>query len=155
MWEEIYEKHYPELLRYAAAATRNQSEAEDVAQEVFLKALQNADTFLDLGSSQRRAWLFRSLKNLMCDRYRREKLENAFLEAREPEIRAPDPGLEEVENRLLLALLSPQDRALFHLRYEEGYSAAELAELFHTPAGTIRARLSRMRKLLRTMLEIH
>ena len=42
---------------------------------------------------------------------------------------------------------------LFHLRYEEGYNASELAELFHMPAGTIRARLSRCRNLLKTMLE--
>lgn len=153
MWDEIYEKHYPELLRYAAAATRNETEAQDVAQEVFLKALQNADTFEDLGPSQRRAWLFRVLKNLMCDRYRRAKLENDYLEAIEPDAAAPDPRMQEVENRLLLAKLPPEDRALFHLRYEEGYNASELAELYHIPAGTIRARLSRMRKHLKQLME--
>lgn len=153
MWEEIYEKHYPELLRYAAGATQNEAEAQDVAQEVFLKALQNADTFEDLGPSQRRAWLFRALKNLLCDRYRRTQLENAYLDTLEPDAVAPDPRIQEVENRLLLAKLSPEDRALFHLRYEEGYNASELAELYNVPAGTIRARLSRMRKLLKMMLE--
>lgn len=153
MWEEIYEKHYPELLRYAAGSIQNEAEAQDVAQEVFLKALQNADTFEDLGPSQRRAWLFRALKNLLCDRYRRAQLENAYLDTLEPDAAAPDPRIQEVENRLLLAKLSPEDRALFHLRYEEGYNASELAELYNVPAGTIRARLSRMRKLLKTMLE--
>ena len=39
MWEELYEKHYKELLRYAVAACKNLAEAEDAAQEVFLKAL--------------------------------------------------------------------------------------------------------------------
>ncbi|MGM9627688.1 MAG: RNA polymerase sigma factor [Faecousia sp.] len=153
MWEELYEKHYPELLRYAAAACKNLAEAEDVAQEVFLKALQNPDTFQDLGPSQKRAWLFRSLKNLMCDRYRRGQLENAYLEARQEQAEYWDPGIQETENRLLLAQLTPEDRTLFHLRYEEGYSASELSEMFHIPAGTIRARLSRMRKLLKNMLE--
>lgn len=153
MWEELYEKHYPELLRYAAAACKNLAEAEDVAQEVFLKALQNPDTFQDLGTSQKRAWLFRSLKNLMCDRYRRGQLENAYLEARQEQAEYWDPGIQETENRLLLAQLTPEDRTLFHLRYEEGYSASELSEMFHIPAGTIRARLSRMRKLLKNMLE--
>lgn len=153
MWEELYTRHYPELLRYAAAACKNQTEAEDVAQEVFLKAMQNADVFQDLGPSQRRAWLFRSLKNLMCDRYRRAQLETAFLESREGEGVYWDPGIQETENRLLLAQLSQEDRVLFHLRYEEGYNASELAELFHMPAGTIRARLSRCRNILKTMLE--
>lgn len=68
MWEELYEKHYPELLKYAAAACKSRTEAEDLAQEVFLKALQNADIFQDLGPSQRRAWLYRTLKNSICDR---------------------------------------------------------------------------------------
>lgn len=153
MWEELYEKHYPELLRYAVAACKNLAEAEDAAQEVFLKALQNPDTFQDLGPSQKRAWLFRTLKNLMCDRYRRGQLENAYLEARQEQAEYWDPGIQETENRLLLAQLTPQDRTLFHLRYGEGYSASELSEMFHIPAGTIRARLSRMRKLLKNMLE--
>lgn len=153
MWEELYTRHYPELLRYAAAACKNQTEAEDVAQEVFLKAMQNADVFQDLGPSQRRAWLFRSLKNLMCDRYRRAQLETAFLESREGESVYWEPGIQETENRLLLAQLSQEDRVLFHLRYEEGYNASELAEMFRMPAGTIRARLSRCRNILKTMLE--
>ena len=153
MWEELYEKHYKELLRYAVAACKNLAEAEDAAQEVFLKALQNPDTFQDLGPSQMRAWLFRTLKNLMCDRYRRGQLENAYLEARQEQAEYWDPGIQETENRLLLAQLTPEDRTLFHLRYEEGYSASELSEMFHIPAGTIRARLSRMRKLLKNMLE--
>ena len=153
MWEELYEKHYKELLRYAVAACKNLAEAEDAAQEVFLKALQNPDTFQDLGPSQKRAWLFRTLKNLMCDRYRRGQLENAYLEARQEQAEYWDPGIQETENRLLLAQLTPEDRTLFHLRYEEGYSASELSEMFHIPAGTIRARLSRMRILLKNMLE--
>ena len=153
MWEDLYEKHYPELLRYAAAACKNQTEAEDVVQEVFLKALQNADTFEDLGPNQRRAWLYRALKNLMCDRYRRAQLEMAYLETREGEAAACDPGIQETENRLLLAKLSPEDQALFHLRYEEGYNASELSEMYGIPTGTIRARLSRMRKLLKNMIE--
>lgn len=119
MWEELYEKHYKELLRYAVAACKNLAEAEDAAQEVFLKALQNPDTFQDLGPSQKRAWLFRSLKNLMCDRYRRGQLENAYLEARQEQAEYWDPGIQETENRLLLAQLTPEDRTLFHLRYGE------------------------------------
>lgn len=153
MWDEIYLKYYPELLRYAAAACKNQTEAEDVAQEVFLKALQNADLFEDLGPSQKRAWLYRSLKNLMCDRYRKAQLENAYLEVLETDGVYIDPGLQRTENELLLSRLSPEDRALFHLRYEEGYNASELSEMFGVPTGTIRARLSRTRKLLKEMLQ--
>lgn len=153
MWDEIYQKYYSELLHYAAAACKNQTEAEDVAQEVFLKALQNADVFEDLGPSQKRAWLYRALKNLMCDRYRKTLLENAYLEVFEEDAAYFDPGIQRMENELLLSRLSSEDRALFHLRYMEGYNASELAEMFDMPTGTIRARLSRCRKLLKEMLQ--
>lgn len=153
MWETLYKDHYSELLRYACGVCQNPTEAEDAVQEVFLRALQNVDTFSDLGPSQRRAWLFRSLKNLMCDRYRREQLENAYLEALTEDGIYWEPGIQETENRILLAQLSQEDRMLFHLRYEEGYNATELSQMFAIPKGTIRARLSRMRSLLKTMLE--
>ena len=123
-------------------------------QEVFLKALKNPDVFEDLGPSQKRAWLFRTLKNSLCDRYRRAALETAYLESRTGEEAAYwDPGIQETENALLLATLSRQDRALFHLRYEEGYNASELSQMFHMPTGTIRARLSRCRMVLKKMMD--
>lgn len=152
MWEEIYERHYPELLRYAASICHEEQLAQDVAQEVFLKALQNADTFEDLSPSQRRAWLYRALKNFLVDCFRKAKLENEYCQTLPEEASYADPGLEQVENQLLLASLSDQDRALFHLRYEEGYNASEIAELLGLPPGTIRARLSRCRTLLKKSL---
>ena len=153
MWEELYEKHYPELLKYAASIGQSQAEAEDLAQEAFLKALQSGALFEELGPSQRRAWLYRTLKNALCDRYRRRKREESYLETMKPEGAFQEPGIQAAENTLLLQCLSGEDRALFHLRYEEGYNATELSQMLGIPAGTIRARLSRMRTLLKTMLE--
>ncbi len=151
--EELYDRYYRELLRYAAAACWNQAEAEDIVQETFLRALQNMDLLETLGGSQKRAWLYRTLKNTLCDRFRRAKLEEAYILGIPPEESYLDPGIQKTENRILLGQLSREDRALFHLRYEEGYNASELAELFGIPAGTVRARLFRCRKLLQTMME--
>lgn len=149
MWDELYAQHYPELLRYAMSACHSWEQAEDLAQEAFLKALQNADTFEDLGPSQRRAWLFRTLKNLMCDKYRRAALEAAFVQELQEDALAPERGYERAETELVLSKLSSQDRALFQMRYLEGYNAQELAEIFHLPPGTVRSRLSRCRKYLK------
>lgn len=149
MWDELYAQHYPELLRYAMSACHSWEQAEDLAQEAFLKALQNADTFEDLGPSQRRAWLFRTLKNLMCDKYRRAALEAAFVQELQEDALAPERGYEQAETELVLSKLSSQDRALFQMRYLEGYNAQELAEIFHLPPGTVRSRLSRCRKYLK------
>ncbi len=152
MWDEIYQRLYPELVRYAARACEDPELAEDIAQEVFLKALQNADTFQDLSQSQQRAWLYRALKNYMIDCIRRAKLERDYERAIPEEEGYSEDAIQEVENRLLLASLTEQDRALFHLRYQEGYNASELSQMFGIPPGTVRARLSRCRTILKQQL---
>ena len=153
MWDEVYAKYHPELLRWCIGACRDKELAEDLVQETFLKALQNADTFEDLGPSQRRAWLYRTVKNLLCDRYRRAVLEAEYLQ-QNPEAEAYlDPGIQQTENELVLQALTPEDRMLFTLRYIEGYNASEISDMLGIPTGTIRAKLSRSRKLLKNMME--
>ena len=95
MWEELYERYRGELVRYAARLCGSGEEAEDLVQEVFLRALQNADTVLDLGPNQKRAWLYRALKNLFYDRYRRERLESAYLDSLPEDGAYWDPGLQD------------------------------------------------------------
>lgn len=149
MWEELYEQYKPELLRYAARMCGDSEFAQDLVQETFLKALQSGEVFEDLGKSQRRAWLYKTMKNVFYDRCRRAQTENAYLETLQAETAYWEPGIQEAENQMLLALLSSEDRALFHLRYVERYNASELAAMFQVPPGTIRARLSRCRALLK------
>lgn len=149
MWEELYEQYKPELLRYAARMCGDGEYAQDLVQETFLKALQSGEVFEDLGANQRRAWLYKTMKNVFYDRYRRVQTENAYLDTLQAETAYWEPGIQEAENRMLLSLLSQEDRALFHLRYVERYNASELAAMFHVPPGTIRARLSRCRALLK------
>lgn len=135
MWEELYKAHYRELFRYALAACQEEAPAEDLVQEVFLRAIQNVDTVEELGPNQRRAWLFRTLKNLLTDRYRRAALETAYVNAlprEEPS--GPEQGFEDLETTLLLQKLPEPDRTLFRMHYLEGTSAKELGELFGIPA---------------------
>ena len=153
MWEALYEKHHNELARYCYGICHNLEEAQDMAQEAFLRALQSGDSFLDLGPKQQRAWLYHAARNLMVDRFRRSALEERTLPSlREPEDQE-EAGYASVEARALLERLSPEDRALFTLRYDEGYTASELAELLGQPPGTIRCRLSRIRGKLQKELE--
>lgn len=152
MWEELYEQYQKELLRYAARMCGDGELAQDLVQETFLNALQSGELFEDLGPSQRRAWLYKTMKNLFFDRCRRARTEQVYLDAQQPETACCDQGIQETENVLLLALLTPEDRALFHLRYIEQYSTSELAEMFHMPPGTVRSRLSRCRTILKKAL---
>jgi len=152
LWDEIYQRFYPELQKYCVAACRDQELAQDLVQETFLKALQSADVFEDLGPNQRRAWLYRTMKNLIYDRYRRALLENQYLQSLEEGAVEEDTGIQAVETSLILQTLSPEDRKLFTLRYIEGYNATEISQLLGIPPGTIRARLSRCRNNLKNTL---
>lgn len=154
MWEELYKTYYPELLRYASSACQSQAAGEELVQDVFLKALQNFATLEDLSTSQRRAWLYKTLKNAIYDRYRHGQVEERYTNSLSEDPFSLDPGMEQVETDLVLEILTPEDRALFTLRYLEGYTASELSEMFHLPAGTIRSRLSRCRVLLKHNLSI-
>ena len=61
-------------------------------------------------------------------------------------------ALGSVELGTVLDQLSELDRLLFTLRYDEGYTSAELSRLFELPPGTVRRRLSQTRHLLKTNL---
>lgn len=152
MWEEIYTTYYGELFRFACGLCQSQAQAEDLVQEVFIRALQNGDTFEDLGKSQRRAWLYRALKNLIIDWARRAVLEQQYAQLYPKETATVETGFTAAETMELLLKLPEPDRSLFRMRYLEGYSAEELAVLFRLPPGTIRSKLSRSRSRLKKLL---
>jgi RNA polymerase sigma-70 factor (ECF subfamily) len=153
LWEELYEDHYKELTAYATRMSGSKELAEDLVQETFVKALMNAETVADLSPGKQRAWLFKTFKNLFFDRYRRVILENEHEQSWQPEY-LEDHGIQEVENAMLLQSINPQDRAIFQLRYFDGYSAEEISQMMNLPPGTIRSKLSRCRKYLKQNLDL-
>lgn len=77
MLEELFCAHRAELTAYCRGLCRSDAAAQDMVQEVFLRAWQNIGTLQDLGPSQRRAWLYRTARNLFVDAMRRTARENA------------------------------------------------------------------------------
>ena len=151
MWEELYEAHYRELVSFATHMSGSKELAEDLVQETFVKALMNTDIVEDLSSAKRRAWLFRTLKNLFFDWYRRGVLEREYVQQWYPEY-MEDQGIQEIENAMLLQSIHPQDRVIFQLRHFDGYTAEEIVQMMDLPSGTVRSRLSRCRKRLKETL---
>lgn len=152
MWEDLYEVYQKELLAYGTRMSGSKELAEDLVQETFIKALINANTVTDLSPSQQRAWLYRTFKNLFFDRCRRAVLEQEYLHSVQPQI-SEYCGFSDVENAMFLQTIAPQDRAIFQLRYFEGYTAQEISQMLNIPSGTIRSKLSRCRTYLKKQLE--
>ena len=154
VWEELYTTLGPALARYCTALCRGDAAAgEDMAQEVFLRALQNTALLGDLSPRQRRAWLYKTARNLAADRARRAGLAQQHAAALWQPEPAPDTGLAAVEAAALLAALPQEDRDLFALHTFAGYTAAELARRLHCPAATVRSRLARIRTKLQATLK--
>ena len=64
----------------------------------------------------------------------------------------PAPGPEEREELEELFSLPPEDRAVIHLHYYEGFSTGEIAQMLGQRPGTVRSRLFRARERLRKLL---
>ena len=158
MWEWMYEGFWDKLEHFCYKLCREESRAEDLTQEVFLKALMNRSLIESFNARQCKAWLFATARNLYCDQVRRAAKERELMEALLPdgdeepadETASAAVGLSDLES--LMGTLTPADRMLFELRYTEGYNASELGRKFELPPGTVRTRLGKVRHLLKQKL---
>lgn len=151
MIDELYDSLYKELTGWCTAMTGNKTLAEDLVQEAFLRALINAKLLEELDFCRRRAWMYRTVKNLYIDRKRREAFETMTEEM--PRGGYEDANYTQIDDEQLLNILTQEERMLFTLRYLEGYNATELGKLFGLPSGTVRSRLSSARRRLRKSLK--
>ncbi len=145
--EELYTAYYEELRNYFSKQAYGYANAEDIVQETFVKAIEHEETLGRLDDKKRRAWLYRTAKNLLIDRIRHKK--------REPQWEAKVSGedISDIEVDMMLGLLSDRDKSIFILRHYEGYRATEIADIFQMTPANVRARLSLARKLLKMELE--
>jgi RNA polymerase sigma factor (sigma-70 family) len=135
---------------------RDPGTAEDVAQETFVRAWRNADTY-DPGRGRVVTWRLTIARNAAIDamRVRRpEPLDPEIIAARlQP---AADAGTAPDERErvrdVLAELPEPQRRALFLAAYA-GRTAREIGELEHAPVGTIKTRIRLAMFKLRDALE--
>ena len=105
MWELLYETFWDRLEHFCFNLCRDEARAEDLTQEVFLRALQNRTLINSFTERQCKAWLFTTARNLYCDQLRRAAKEEQLLSTFFPEEdRAePDSALDTVEAASLLA----------------------------------------------------
>ena len=146
--QDLYTKFYRDLLACCKAMTKSKASAEDLVQETFLKAFTHWDDVEDLSTGQCRAWLCKTARNLYIDQVRKQARETPA----EEEILALasfEEDLSQAAVAQLIARLPDAERALFTMRYFEGYNSKELGELFSLPPATVRSRLASAKRRLR------
>jgi RNA polymerase sigma factor (sigma-70 family) len=157
----LVQPHYDLLYRVAYRFTRSVPDAEDLAQEVCVRAYPRLDELEQL--EQPRGWLLRVLYRLFVDSVRRyERKHVSSIDDIDPDSLVcdrPSP-VDEAERaferqRLSRAWrhLNQEQRALLAMHDVEGYSLAELKELTGLKDGTLKSRLHRARVRLGKLLQ--
>jgi RNA polymerase sigma-70 factor (ECF subfamily) len=147
---------------------RDAGEAENVAQDAFVKAYRSLAEFR--GGSSFETWVLRIAVNACRDRLKRKRLVLYFHQrpaSEEPEhdpiaaVPSPDPSPERLlESREIKAMLrraidglSPRQRIVFALKHFEERSIPEIADLLDLDCGTVKSHLFRAAQKVRARLE--
>src|SRR5437016_5207594 len=166
-FDEIVRRHKNRIYSYVCRMTKDAPDAEDLTQEVFIRAYQSMHAFRHDAAVD--TWLYRIATNLVIDRFRREKRAPQWVpvdgEADETVLELPstsregDPlataQLTELQGQVQRAIRSlPQKlRTVVVLHDMEGLSYEEVAETLGCPVGTVKSRLFNARLLLKRKLQ--
>jgi len=162
-FEQLVLEHEKTVYRLALRQLGNPQDAEDAAQEVFLKAYTGLKSFR--GESKVSVWLYRITCNVCTDALRKRKDTVSLSvdsEGEETELDVPDTRYDpvqiaercEVREQVAAALKQlPEDaRRILLLREIGGQSYDEIAETLALDMGTVKSRIFRARKKLCVLL---
>jgi RNA polymerase sigma-70 factor, ECF subfamily len=146
---ELYERHYEAVYRAALRVTGNAADAEDVLQTVFLRVLARRDEAV----ASPAAYFRRAAVNAAVDLNRRRATRAESDHDLHALPAAQPPVLLKERLRRAIAALDSEDASLFLLRYVEGLSNEELAEMFEIEKNNVAVRLHRIRQQLQGELQ--
>jgi len=147
--EELFVEYEGRLRRYAFSLVHDLDRADDLVQETMIRAMGNLWLLGQMNPWQRRAWLYRVLRNLFIDEERthtRQAKLMEYLPDREP---AVDNHSDTDILGTILDQAPEQYRDLLHAYYSWGKSTEEIAVGLGVPSATVRSRLFLARKWLR------
>jgi len=158
----LYLRHYDAIFRYCAHRLFERTTAEDITSEVFLKMMENFQTF-DGNEMQFRNWLYRIATNAINEHIRKTTRRSAILtwvwrgktQDDTPDTSAADESQHnQAVIKKALFLLKPEEQAIVTMRFFENLKTEEIAEVVGTTASTVRSQLSRAIEKLRKHISV-
>jgi RNA polymerase sigma-70 factor (ECF subfamily) len=154
---DLFEQYYDKVVRFIYIRISDQPEAEDLAGEVFLKALKSMGSYRGT-AEQLRFWIFKIARNIVIDHYRKKDVRKT-VNLDDVEIPDHTDVEQEAERRLQVGELTKAMRQLTQaqqevigLRFFAGLSSAETAQVLGKSSGAVREMqcdaLQRLRKLM-------
>lgn len=154
----LVERHLGRAIAIAGRMLGSRADAEEVAQEAFLRVWQKAPDWRDDGGAKFSTWLHRVLVNLCIDRKRRRP--TVPLDAIEEPADESADSYDRVARRerqarvaSALAALPDRQRAAVVLSYYEGLSNGAVAEALDVTVGAVESLLVRARRTLAAALQ--
>ena len=157
--EEIIEEYADMVYRLALLRVKNQADADDVFQEVFVRLVSNIQKLQN--PEHVKAWLIRVTINCSKKHFARFKREDTFSMEELEDAGAEEEGYAQAEglSPVLLAVekLPLKYRSVVHLFYFEEMSVKEIADATGQRETTVKSQLFRAREMLEEMLkgEVH
>jgi RNA polymerase sigma-70 factor (ECF subfamily) len=145
---ELYDRHFLQIYRFVYSRVREQTAAEDVTSEVFVKALRSIARYQDTGRPFS-AWLYQIAVNAVADRYRAARSHEDIEEQRD--LAASGPGLEDLAaqrdelRRIWSAVetLPRQQRMAMVLKFQEDMKIEDIAGVMGKTPGAVKLLIHR------------
>ena len=154
-------QHLDALHSLAVYLTRNGSEAEDLVQETYARALRFSHRFEP--GTHMRAWMFQILRNTFLTFYRLREREPALSETGVPDGEAPmfhhappqdgESASAHMDLEEALGRIPEEFRTPLLLVEVEGLSLEDVARIMDCPVGTVKSRIFRSKERLRALLK--
>jgi RNA polymerase sigma-70 factor, ECF subfamily len=139
----LYEEYYDRIARYAFVHIGEKDDAEDIAGEVFLKALKSLDSYQERGVPMQ-AWLFKIAHNMVVDYLRKKSkfkirdIESDVLPVEEDPVDIAENQIEMEKVKQAMQNLSPDQRQIISLRFMGGLASKEVATIMNKTDGAVR-----------------
>ena len=151
---ELYSRYKDRMYYYFFRMLGNSAEqANDFLQELFLKIIEKPESYVSTYSFK--TWLYSVANNMCKNEYRRRDVRQEYheFESLQPKLDFLNEatfGQEEIIEKIFATLnqLGDEHRSAFLLRYREGFSIREVAEILELPEGTVKSRLFYAKKIL-------
>lgn len=162
----VYEQYHRYIYHICLKLTRNQNEAEDLAQEVWVKIVRNEEQLMQV--DKLKAWITTVTMNTFRDRYRKNVRQTKYMASQPENLDVPildlvandELSTEEQLERVVVTKIvkekinqldSIYQKTLWYF-YVDQYSLAEISALMKVSIGTVKSRLFRAKKRLKEII---
>lgn len=153
----LYKQYYIRIYRYCCINLYSNQTADDVCQEVFIRAWKALPKFKITSEGTFQAFLFRIARNLIIDLSRKKKaipIDSVGEISKEDNLIEGIAQKEDIEKvKKALDKLGDTDKQIIILRYFEELSHSEAAKILHMKEGALRVRTIRLLKKLKELIE--